>query len=309
MKQRGYTLLETLFVIMVLAVLGVAGFEVLTQKKERNAVLLTAMEVQGIQHAALAYYLENNQWPSTIKQLQTSDTAYLLPLAECSLWLGETSFSTSASCPFSILYKIILPDSPELSQYLTVSATVPDKTIAQEVVAELPSAYLATETEVRSLIPIPGYSEPNPDHIIIKRISMDYAGKEGVQIPKPTCPPGWVPEIKAALAMLYNIENNDNASQQIYAVKISGKECPKSESDDDDFEKEAINNIGNGDDKNHWRFYVCTDSESPDARKIVGVDIIPIPDAKNTREGTALTITYCRPNGYREQTAVQGIER
>ncbi len=129
-RNRGFTLLEILLSLTIIAVLGLV-FIATTQKiQERNQIRIAASQMNAITNAAIDYYKMYQEWPTTVPTL----SPLLGQNLSCSVWKNASGCTT---------YKIT---STANSHYFALAVTPPNKTIAANLVTQLPSAYQSDTT-------------------------------------------------------------------------------------------------------------------------------------------------------------------
>lgn len=298
-KNNGFTLLEVMFVIIILSVTSLFTIKFVAQRDKVLKVQRTAIEMQNIQQAAAAYYLENNQWPQKLNQLLATDDTLtdgiLHPTAKCSEYLmpGGADYDPLI-CGDRPIYQIQAQDLGNLhdSKYLEVFVEVPTAEIARQIAAMLPDSYTKLNM-VYSSVSRPGYQEPDRHSLLIRSISMQYANKNGVDIPKPKCPEGWKQKVAAGISMIFNQQGADDGwrqvlgDAQVYPIKFSwidGESCDESDADD-----LKINRFTKS-----WRLYTCTYPSHRVRKGLFGSKQMGEVD----KRGLALTITYCEPPNY-----------
>jgi prepilin-type N-terminal cleavage/methylation domain-containing protein len=151
MRNRGFTLLEILLSLTIIAVLGLV-FIATTQKiQERNQIRIAASQMNAITNAAIDYYKMYAEWPTTVPTL----SPLLGQDLSCSVWKNASGCTT---------YKIT---STANSHYFALAVTPPNMAIAANLVTQLPSAYQSSTTvttyattfsgfKVQAQIPPPG---------------------------------------------------------------------------------------------------------------------------------------------------------
>lgn len=189
----GFTLIEVLLVLVIGSMLIFMGLSyvqnrTLAQKQDR-----TAMQMQQIMNAGLAYYVANGSWP-TMAQL-TASSAYLPAGGVLSPWNGVT-YSVAQSANRFVWYVWI----PVVAA--AGSTTGSAMASANVIAGQLPVAYTSrtngsppttgaacnassTTCYVVASINLPGQNLNNAS-------ALNFAGvySHGGCVPVPTCPPG-----------------------------------------------------------------------------------------------------------------------
>ena len=163
---NGFTLIEILFVIAIMAVVAGLSLSFYQQTTVSSKVSKTALQMQQILQAASAYYIANqNQaqpWPTSIDQ-KNPDFQVYLPIGSTTSPWGSAYPPYSANPPFV--------DGAYNNKLFQVSVTVPSTAIAERIAGILPSGQ-ATDTTVISQVGIPGQTivppPPTPAYTIAK---------------------------------------------------------------------------------------------------------------------------------------------
>lgn len=131
MKQNdGFTLLEILLSLTLVAALG-SIFIVISQKiSQRDQVNMAVLQINAINGAAIDYYKMYKQWPSSLGTL----SFFLGHDPTCSVWKN----TTGACMPYTIT-------STPTAHYFALSVGVPTAA-ASRLQAALPTAYLSSNT-------------------------------------------------------------------------------------------------------------------------------------------------------------------
>jgi prepilin-type N-terminal cleavage/methylation domain-containing protein len=150
--QKGFTLLETLLVTLVLA--GLVLFTVMSVRSssEQTLVKQTAVELQNLLTAELAYYATKSttgdyKWATSINTLFSN--SYMPSSAQCSSWPSTTSTSCIGNRA-----AYVVETTNERSKYVSVSITLPDAATAEAVARQLPIAGV-NDKKVTAYAPIP----------------------------------------------------------------------------------------------------------------------------------------------------------
>lgn len=148
-QQAGFSLIELMFILVFLAIVLMYSVSATRNVARQDAIENTAIGIQNWLQSALAYYADHGKWPSDFNssteglvgsylpaQLVCTPFAGATPNGACET--GNTSYTGSNN-----------------GKYYTVSAYVPDESIAKAIAGKLPS----TEVEglqVSSSVPVPG---------------------------------------------------------------------------------------------------------------------------------------------------------
>lgn len=205
-SEKGFTLLEVIFVIAILSAITVLGLAAYKQKVMNTKIDKTALQMQIWLQAGMQYYVNKNQWPSTITDLVSS--GYLPP------GTGSVPDPGIANNPWgnpalgNAIYSISTTQNGYLFQ---VETTIPSyagdspqevAAIAQQIAAKLPMASVSGDT-VTASVNVPGMSSNNESQYIIRDIKILSLNDPNIPPPtivKPTdCPAGYDPDLKLAV--------------------------------------------------------------------------------------------------------------
>ena len=143
-SAKGFTLIELCIVMAVLAILTGSIVPIFIKGIQIKAGEKTALEISTIEQAALAYYVGNNTWPSSIQTMQNA--GYLNPS-----WVANNPWQN----PYNI---------SSTQNSFTVSTTVPSAW-TNLVARDLPTSSIL-QNSVSSTVPSPG-STAIPSGVII----------------------------------------------------------------------------------------------------------------------------------------------
>jgi len=138
-KQRGYTLIELLLVIALLAVLATTSLVVIRQRAESARVSKTALEMQQVMAAAMAYYADNQGWPMATGHvpscvLPAHDEAFV------KRYLPAQHATSNFGTPYCWGYAHSVQDP-----LFWVAVGLPDLQMARRVAAQLPNAFISRD--------------------------------------------------------------------------------------------------------------------------------------------------------------------
>lgn len=176
-RVKGFTLVETLLVMVVVSVLLVMSIKYSQQKVLNMQIDRAALQMQQILNAGLAYYVNHGTFPADLSILQTEN--YLPTGTIASPWGGSGYSVTSTNTMLTV--KLVLPTG------LGAGST----NIAQILVGKLPMANVVSYQAA-----VPG-GQPPPGH----------AWCEAPADPIP-CLPG-SPEIPAGISASVNLPGQD----------------------------------------------------------------------------------------------------
>jgi prepilin-type N-terminal cleavage/methylation domain-containing protein len=199
-NKRGFSLLEMMLVLAVMAVVTLTGLSYLREKALNAKIDKTALQLQQWLQAGLAFYNNNGEWPKENKQLipepYDPQTAYLPSELKTSPWGTDYVIRREGAKPGN-LFNIDLPLAASI-------ADAKGENIGNRIAAKLPSAIWINGVLTATITPSPGPGEGGD--IIFKGIYLRNLGNDGqnlyvkcidtehnhaftADIPKPTCPP------------------------------------------------------------------------------------------------------------------------
>jgi general secretion pathway protein G len=127
-KHVGFTIIELLFVIAIIAVLFTIGVSCYSKETEHFKVKKTALQIQHVLQAAQAYYADNNSWPATsdTDQENAFNTNYIGGAIKKNPWGSDS-------------YHYENPVDKGTIKMFTVSTTISDTNAAAQIRALLPA--------------------------------------------------------------------------------------------------------------------------------------------------------------------------
>ena len=252
-KQRGFTLLQMILVIIVLAIALSYSATLLKQQRNLDAVDNTSGDMLALMEAAQGYYQTYRYWPNNIDTLVSG--AYQ-GLPRCgTVYLG-TNANNASTCAHNNAYTISFPTgygsgAPQGSNNLPtaptilVSTTATNSDMARAIAAKLPNTTTQSATVQTSIAPagtLQGADFANlmsaGRMIMLRSIYTDLLGKKqaenknlpskmgdqrflDVYLPQ-DCPNDWTPDYEAAL-MQYEA-NKNNTIYNVAGVYICKKQ-------------------------------------------------------------------------------------
>lgn len=184
-NNRGITLLEMLLVLAIAGSVFAMMVSYVNQRSEEMRIDRAAQQFQGIMNAALAYYVNNSQWPLTCDggsaDLTTLQYAGYLPIAQLTNPWGN---AYSLSCTGT-------------TQVLTVSTVIPVGTAITTtpsiLAGRIPMGWV-TGNIVSGRANIPSQSLNNA-----RSVNFASVYHSGACVPVPTCP---VPSMTATIMVV-----------------------------------------------------------------------------------------------------------
>lgn len=152
-NTKAFSLLEATVVVIILTILASAAIPVLSREFMEKAANKTALDMNTIEEAARAYYVNNNGWPNNIAALQSGN---YLP----SQWNGINPFGVNSGDLSQYAYNVYLNGST-FTVYTYVPAAA--EPIIQNV---LPTTWINGNDIYSSTTP-PGNSSAVPSGAIL----------------------------------------------------------------------------------------------------------------------------------------------
>lgn len=193
MIKKGFTLIELMFLVVVISILSLYTLTNLHARVNTTALSKTAVEMKTLLEASLAYYAdqhcnEQHCWATDINQL--IQAGYLPAFAYCSPWLltfdrqAQDSQIVSQQveqnelCPTKAQYEI-----QQHGLFAAIKVQLPNRHLAQLLKSRMPSAQIENTTTVVAATRIPGELKG----------WLTEAGltNNGGKIYLPDCPPGY----------------------------------------------------------------------------------------------------------------------
>ena len=158
-QQAGVTLVEVLLVMVILSSFIFMGVNYMTQKTTNERIERTALQMQQIMNAAMAYYVANGAWPiPTGGEEDTELNADNFTESITSdIYNFRTNYLPSPSfnqTPWFSKYKVYVDaESRNFYVYLTVTTkdAATSSAYAKIVAGKLPSGYAAESTNIPPL--------------------------------------------------------------------------------------------------------------------------------------------------------------
>lgn len=315
-ENRGFSLVEVMFVIILLGVLALSGIKYLQSRQKSQLIEKTAIEMGNLLQAGMIYFSINEQWPAKIEQLLASNDdlldGMLPPDAKCSPYAIFNSPYNDPECGDHPAYQVKPSNPGDLigSKYFEVSVMVPTEEIAKAIAARLPNSTINANI-VYGAVSVVGSGDPDPHSLLIKTVSMQYIDEKGMSVNKPNCPLKWTPKLSAGFAMIFNQQGSSRGWQNVvledddvYPMKyiwLGGKECPTKEAKKNDYildndDKYVVDRLNTF--TSTWKIYPCVYPELKESKNLFW-------DKNKGRidgRGTAIVITYCEPPGYNPAT-------
>jgi microcystin-dependent protein/type II secretory pathway pseudopilin PulG len=161
-NNKAFSLLEMTIVIIIMIILASAAIPVLSRAYLEKAGTKTALDINAIQDAARAYYINNNAWPGITSGNAMGDltAGNYLP----SGWNAINPFGFASANPSAYSYNVSLNGSSNGSS-LIVSTYVP--TAVQPIIQNLLPINWVSGNMIFSSVTVPGESSILPTGTIL----------------------------------------------------------------------------------------------------------------------------------------------
>lgn len=241
--QRGFTLLEMLLLIIILASVITYSTSLFKSQQNQNAVDKTATEMLQLLQAAQAYYRDspNSYWPDDIYALERGPYK---GLTRCGPLVLSTTEKDSYNCGYHNLYQLSFPEAtgsgnPNISpapksSTLMISTVAPSLAVAKAIAAKVPYGEVDTKNNtVSTYVYAPGHAQigdlgqimANQKVMMVKTVYTDLIGKDESQqalannmsssryltLTLPDCPTNWTPGYDTALNQFVENKNSSSA--------------------------------------------------------------------------------------------------
>ncbi len=192
--KKGFTLIEMLLVLVVMSAILVMYIGYMNQKTEQMRLDKTALQIQQILNAGLAYYVNNNVWPVNCTQLGDLSTL------QNENYLPSGTINSPYGNPYSLYCS-------SYTGVFTVSTTVPSDTETQLLLGRVPmsavtncASYPGAVCPCLSGTTCLTASVNLPPQVLNNSRSVNFASvyHSGACVPAPTCPLGMTPQILVA---------------------------------------------------------------------------------------------------------------
>jgi len=159
-RTLGFTLIEILFVIAILSVIASFGISMLQKRAQQTKVEKTALQVQQIFQAALAWHADKNEWPYYTTEGETktvkdacvkTDDAPSVEFIGKYLPIQEISADNKLINAWGLAYSNCMPPgtAPKPSDpKFQVEVGLPSAQVAAQVAALLPNAIVKKDTSI-----------------------------------------------------------------------------------------------------------------------------------------------------------------
>jgi prepilin-type N-terminal cleavage/methylation domain-containing protein len=208
-KQSGFTLIELMLVVAILAAITVIGVSAYKQQAANFMADKTALQMQQLMEAAIAFKVDCGMWPGNnsgdvdlanpMLQLEGVDRSGN-PVATCNkrsgaqpgvAYIQRSSAGTSPldKDPWGGAYVLISPEGTTHEKYFTVTTAtdIPSQGLAARIAGRLPNSTYSTTPQppysVTANVDVPGGPGGSSGNIMFKVVSSN------TQLTNP-CPSG-----------------------------------------------------------------------------------------------------------------------
>lgn len=138
-KAKAFSLIEVMFVVVLLAIISIALVSYLNQESQEKLAQKTAGEMQQWLQATQNFYKNEDKWP-----LQWSDLKgqYLPESLECSTLILPRNMQRNTDCQGFGDFQLSLPSGTDVdtAPYIILTTPVPSEMIGKEIVKYLPNS-------------------------------------------------------------------------------------------------------------------------------------------------------------------------
>lgn len=304
-SRSGFTLIEIMLVILVVALMTLYAVRVINQSILNSEVSRAANQITSIRQAVLAFYAANDlNWPPQLIAITqniganqynnpSSIPQLLPPNGLCSPFASNTSTSQCATtAPYQGSFSI----SNNMQSYYTLSVQTPSSTIANALIASLPNASVSNSTVVNVAIPLPAQISGQANHgwivsagvisTLYKQGSNSYwnqGSQVGTQVFLPNCGPGYEGHIIFSPERYQTNSAGRNWGMHLAQTKNNGSKGDSTQISTDP-NQSIIFNTTSKDEKGNTA-YATTYADSPDANT-------------TSTQHLAFYLTFCLPIGH-----------
>lgn len=170
----GFSLLELLFVVAILATIATFGLSIYRQRTVNVKVTRAAAEIQQILQAGSAFYADKGQWPVGQSQTGEEFEKNYLPFGKVrkSPWGEEYAYQPFADTVSDV----------KKARLFQVETWVPTETAASQMAAQLPNSeveVVGRAYKVKSQVAVPGQDKAVGNSYLIVEIGEIGNGKPG----------------------------------------------------------------------------------------------------------------------------------
>lgn len=229
LKQRGFTLLELLLVISLIAVMTMVGMSAYQLQMRNFNIDKTSLQMQQWLQAGMSYYVDCNAWPANTALLMGQQPLPSTCGAKAGQLIQYLPAGSDTDGPWNS-NKYVVVTAPS-SEYFEIQTTLKNlgsrknaETIGQSIAARLPNAQanyaqLSQEENIVAQVNIPGQALDS-SNLIIEGIyyltTTNATPIKTVPIPQ-NCPVGLVPSVYASLGGLEPPVAPDSGSNVLFS--------------------------------------------------------------------------------------------
>jgi prepilin-type N-terminal cleavage/methylation domain-containing protein len=218
-KEKGFTLIEILLVLVIVGILIFASANYVQQRALQMRMDRTSTQMQQILNAGLAYYVANGAWPANMAALQGT---YLPPGALRNPW-GNTYDISSTTALFYVYTRVNTVSAKGANAAATVIAGSLPMAYTSNSAGTPPAAGSAcsaadTSCYIVASVNIPGQNLNNAR-------AVNFAGlyKHGACVPVPKCPVDatgntMTPQVMIVPSSVSGVNDADTNPQNIYPI-------------------------------------------------------------------------------------------
>lgn len=222
-SSQGFTLLELLFAVAIIAVLATIGLATYRERTLAAKVNRTILEIQEILKAGSAFFIYKGEWPEA--EYQTGEVFEVNYLPAGRIPRNPWGFNYKYK-PFSSV-----PAKPEEIRLFEVETIVPTEGIASQIAAQLANAEIELVDhgyKVKAQIMIPGQGKPEEIRYVIhsmgeKILNGDSLVKADIKFDE--CPKGMKPGLLAGFDRINSGKRGVLELKRLATFEIIDKKC------------------------------------------------------------------------------------
>lgn len=207
--HRGFTLIEIMLVILVVALLTLYAVRIMNESLLRSQINRTDNQIISIEQALVGYYsLHNSNWPNPLTNLSVgtpaTQTSAAIPIMLPATALCSPFIGSSTTCGAYAAYQG--QPAPSQQRYYILTLQVPSPAIAQKLIASISNSWITNNTTVNIAVMQPASANPRNHGWIVSAgtiSTLPYLGahnanghssntfQTGSQVYLPNCPSGY----------------------------------------------------------------------------------------------------------------------
>lgn len=214
-SEKGYSLVELLLVLVVVSMILFMGLNYTVKKAEQDRIDRTVTQMQQILNAALAYYVANNAWPTSLAAM----TPTYLPTNIRSPW-GGTAYSVANTRDMFYVYVPVVTVTAGRATAIanSIAGLLPLSYTSRNAASppsNTPCVNATTTCRVVAAVNVPGQN-------LSMAGSVNYAGlyHHGGCVPKIACPADatGTPMVPQIMVVPVSVSGVNYAGSNVYPI-------------------------------------------------------------------------------------------